>query len=306
MEDINTLREELEMWKSRAEEYKNDLEEYQQQSLEYENEMEQEINDLKQRNNDYADELSELKKKYRELHVQSNESCSNYQNELDHLKKINEQKRTRERELEILNDELERKIRITGSTCQDLKVKYNQLLEKNVYLQQEVENKMESTITIQRLKDELKDANIELAVLRSKLNDTKNTIIETITPSQTPSPKKTLTPISSCSTIYNYDYNHQGNENSMDTSVMSTPTMTSSTMNDDFDDQSQIYSSDDIIKENNINNISNGLMIFRSNTTAISKKSILMVQEFLERAKSLEMKIASARSTLVHANELSS
>lgn len=46
--------------------------------------------------------------------------------------------------------------RITGSTCQDLKVKYNQLLERNVYLQQEVENKMELTVTIQRLKDELK------------------------------------------------------------------------------------------------------------------------------------------------------
>jgi len=305
MEDINALREELEMWKSRAEEYKSDLEEYQQQSLEYENEMEQEINDLKQRNNDYADELSELKKKYRELHVQSNESCSNYQNELDHLKKINEQKRARERELEIVNDDLERKIRITSSTCQDLQVKYNQLLEKNVYLQQEVENKMELIVTIQRIKDELKDANIELAVLRSKLNNTNNTIIETITPLQTPSPKKSLTPVSSCSTIYNYDYN-QDNENNMNTSPMSTPTMTPSTMNDDFDVQSQIYSSDDMIKENNISNIGHGLMIFRSNTTAISKKSLLMLQEFLERAKSLEMKIASARSTLVHANELSS
>jgi FtsZ-binding cell division protein ZapB len=305
MEDINALKEELKMWKSRAEEYRSDLEEYQQQSLEYESEMEQEINDLKQRNNDYAYELSELKEKFRELHVKSNETCLNYQNELDRLKKINEQKRTRERELEIVNDELERKIRITGSTCQDLKVKYNQLLERNVYLQQEVENKMELTVTIQRLKDELKDSNIELAVLRSKLNNTNNTIIETITPLQTPSPKKSLTPVSSCSTIYNYDYN-QDNENNMNTSPMSTPTMTPSTMNDDFDVQSQIYSSDDMIKENNISNIGHGLMIFRSNTTAISKKSLLMLQEFLERAKSLEMKIASARSTLVHANELSS
>jgi len=57
----SALKEQIELWKSRAEEYKNDLEEYQQQSLEYENEMEQEISDLKQRNNDYADELSELK-----------------------------------------------------------------------------------------------------------------------------------------------------------------------------------------------------------------------------------------------------
>ena len=45
------------------------------------------------------------------MHVQSNETCLNYQNELDQLKKINEQKRARERELEIINDDLERKIR---------------------------------------------------------------------------------------------------------------------------------------------------------------------------------------------------
>ncbi|KAG4095379.1 hypothetical protein H8356DRAFT_1079827 [Neocallimastix lanati (nom. inval.)] len=305
MEDINALREELEMWKSRAEEYKSDLEEYQQQSLEYENEMEQEINDLKQRNNDYADELSELKKKYRELHVQSNESCSNYQNELDHLKKINEQKRARERELEIVNDDLERKIRITSSTCQDLQVKYNQLLEKNVYLQQEVENKMELIVTIQRIKDELKDANIELAVLRSKLNDTNvntnnNNVAEAMVPYQILSPNKSQTPTTTYSTVYNYDYNHQENGNNINVSGMTTPTM-----NDSTNEQNKIYSSD-ILKKNNTNNLSNELMIFTSNGTALNKKPFFMVQEFLERAKSLEMKIASARSTLAHTNELSS
>jgi len=285
MEDINALKEELELWKSRAQEYKNDLEEYQQQSLEYENEMEQEINDLKQRNNDYEDELSELKQKYRELHVQSNETCLNYQNELDQLKKINEQKRARERELEIINDDLERKIRITSSTCQDLQVKYNQLLEKNVYLQQEVENKMELIITVQRIKDELKDANIELAVLRSKLNDTNtNTAVETITPYQTPSPKKSQTPTTTYSTIYNYENNNPPDPNTLNNPMKANiviSALTTPTLNDNPDDQ---MLSNELLNKGGAEE----LMILASAgspTSALNKKPFYMVQEFLERAK---------------------
>jgi FtsZ-binding cell division protein ZapB len=200
---------------------------------------------------------------------------------------------------------LERKIRITSSTCQDLQVKYNQLLEKNVYLQQEVENKMELIVTIQRIKDELKDANIELAVLRSKLNDTNvntnnNNVAEAMVPYQILSPNKSQTPTTTYSTVYNYDYNHQENGNNINVSGMTTPTM-----NDSTNEQNKIYSSD-ILKKNNTNNLSNELMIFTSNGTALNKKPFFMVQEFLERAKSLEMKIASARSTLAHTNELSS
>lgn len=36
------------------------------------------------------------------------------------------------------------------------------MLEKNVYLQQEIENKMELVISIQRIKDELKGINLHL------------------------------------------------------------------------------------------------------------------------------------------------
>lgn len=314
MDEISILKEQIELWRSRAEEYKNDLEEYQQQSLEYENEMEQEISDLKQRNNDYAEELSDLKRKYRDLHVQSNETCLNYQNELDQLKKINEQKRTRERELEIINDDLERKIRITGSTCQDLQIKYNQLLEKNVYLQQEVENKMELIVTIQRLKDELKDANIELAVLRTKLNDTNNTNINTntgieaITPYQTPSPRKSqTTPATTYSTIYNYEFNNNPDQTLLNGTI-SVSALTP-TFNDAFNNQNNsIFSSNDLLKNNTTTSVNEELIIFTNTSpaTTLNKKPFYMVQEFLERAKSLEMKIATARSALAHANELPS
>jgi len=293
MDEISILKEQIELWRSRAEEYKNDLEEYQQQSLEYENEMEQEINDLKQRNNDYAEELSDLKRKYRDLHVQSNETCLNYQNELDQLKKINEQKRTRERELEIINDDLERKIRITGSTCQDLQIKYNQLLEKNVYLQQEVENKMELIVTIQRLKDELKDANIELAVLRTKLNDTNNTNINTntglevMTPYQTPSPRKPqTTPATTYSTIYNYEFNDNPDHTLLNGTI--SVSALAPAFNDTFNNQNNsIFSSNDLLKNNTTTSLNEELIIFTNTSpaTTLNKKPFYMVQEFLERAK---------------------
>lgn len=120
-----------------------------------------------------------------------------------------------------------------------------------------------------------------MAVLRSKLNDTNTNIaVETITPYQTPSPKKSQTPTTAYSSVYNYDYSHQDNGNNMNISAVTTPTM-----NDNPDDQNHIYSSNDILKKSNANKISNDLMLFTSNATALNKKPFFMVQEFLERAK---------------------
>jgi len=176
------------------------------------------------------------------------------------------------------------------------------VLEKNVYLQQEIENKMELIISIQRIKDELKDANIELAVLRSKLNDTNtNTAVETITSYPTPSPKKSSTVFS---TIYNYPdtqgINNTMNQN-MNISHISTPIMD--------DGPNDHLLSNEILQKNASNDLNEGLLLFSpdgSPTAALNKKPLYMVQEFLERAKSLEMKMSNARNTLAQTNELSS
>jgi len=98
-------------------------------------------------------------------------------------------------------------------------------------------------------------------------------------PYQILSPNKSQTPTTTYSTVYNYDYNHQENGNNINVSGMTTPTM-----NDSTNEQNKIYSSD-ILKKNNTNNLSNELMIFTSNGTALNKKPFFMVQEFLERAK---------------------
>lgn len=50
----------------------------------------------------------------------------------------------------------------------DLESKYNKAIERNVILENELEGKNQLIVQVQRLKDELKDVSIELAILKNK------------------------------------------------------------------------------------------------------------------------------------------
>jgi len=72
------------------------------------------------------------------------------------------------RELEIDYDDLERTERAAKCSLLDLENKYNKAIERNVILENELEGKNHLIVQVQRLKDELKDVSIELAILKNK------------------------------------------------------------------------------------------------------------------------------------------
>lgn len=72
------------------------------------------------------------------------------------------------RNLEQDNDDLERSGRAAESSLRDMENRLAQLTEKNQYLEKELEIKKRLVIVAQRLKEELRDVNLELKVLKSK------------------------------------------------------------------------------------------------------------------------------------------
>ncbi|CAG8576879.1 2117_t:CDS:2 [Ambispora gerdemannii] len=90
------------------------------------------------------------------------------QRELDGLRSLKEKFMVQTRELELHNDDLERTERAAQSSLMDLESKYNKAIERNVLLENELEGKNQLIVQVQRLKDELRDVNIEMAILKNK------------------------------------------------------------------------------------------------------------------------------------------
>ena len=84
------------------------------------------------------------------------------------------------RDIEVANDDYERKQRNTESTLEDMESKYNQTLERGVMLEEEVksgEQEREALrIETQRLRDELSDMKIETDIVRDKLKRSETSL----------------------------------------------------------------------------------------------------------------------------------
>ncbi|CAG8603934.1 9899_t:CDS:2 [Ambispora leptoticha] len=179
---FQSIQEELEHYKARAfaleenlTETQATLEEFQQSSRELEEELERELeqsekrcNDLKIKNEQLKNEVDEWKQKYYQSKSEANISTTQMQKELDNLRSLQEKYMVETRELELYNDELERTERAAQSSLMDLESKYNKAIERNVLLENELEGKNQLIVQVQRLKDELRDINIEMAILKNQ------------------------------------------------------------------------------------------------------------------------------------------
>ncbi|RUS22899.1 hypothetical protein BC937DRAFT_95257 [Endogone sp. FLAS-F59071] len=101
------------------------------------------------------------------------------QREIDILKATEEKFKQKTLELELDNDDLERTERAAKSSLLDLEMKYNKAIERNVILENEMSAKDQLVEEVQRLKDELRDTNLELAILRERTGKQDETIKET-------------------------------------------------------------------------------------------------------------------------------
>jgi hypothetical protein len=104
-----------------------------------------------------------MKEKLETLERTSYIQVTELQDENLKIKTVSEEMQKYIRELEQCNDDLERSKRATICSLEEFDVRLNNAIERNAFLENELEEKEQLIITVQRLKDESRDLKGELA-----------------------------------------------------------------------------------------------------------------------------------------------
>ncbi|WVQ74219.1 hypothetical protein IAR50_003814 [Cryptococcus sp. DSM 104548] len=183
-----------------------ELEEFQQSSKELEDEMEQELSandkqqaDLREKIKRLEQEKDEWKNKHIALQKMHSSTTSAMQREMDNLRSERDKTLVALRDLEMGNDELERNERVAASSLLDMESKYNRAIEEKTLLEQDVAAKDELEAEAQRLRDEVRDANEEIAILKDQLAraiSTPPSSVSTASPTHGPTRKPSRSSLS--------------------------------------------------------------------------------------------------------------
>jgi myosin heavy subunit len=162
-------------YKQSAEEAREELEEFRISSRELELELETQ---LEQTERKYLELVAGNERLQRELdsvkeHLQIQQNTNHLQvtklqDELAQVTAHRDELEKYIRELEQMNDDLERAKRQTVVSLEDFERRLNEAIERNAFLESELEEKDTLAITVQRLKDETRDLCQELAVQKQK------------------------------------------------------------------------------------------------------------------------------------------
>ncbi|NXO28633.1 NDE1 protein, partial [Cisticola juncidis] len=175
---FSSVEEETRYWKELAMKYKQcaestqeELREFQEGSREYEAELETQLQQTESRNRDLLSEnnrlrmeLESVKEKIEMQHSEGYRQISALEDDLTQTRAIKEQLQKYIRELEQENDDLERAKRATIMSLEDFEQRLNQAIERNAFLESELDEKENLLESVQRLKDEARDLRQELAV----------------------------------------------------------------------------------------------------------------------------------------------
>ncbi|KAM9489749.1 nuclear distribution protein nudE homolog 1-like isoform 1-T1 [Salvelinus alpinus] len=173
-----SIEEELSFWKEqsdkhqqRAEEAQEELQEFQQMSRDYEAELETELKQCEARNRELLSnnnrlrmELENIQEKYGAQHSEAFRQISLLEGDLEETTAVKDQLQKYIRELEQSNDDLERAKRATIMSLEDFEQRMNHVIERNAFLESELDEKENLLESVQRLKDEARDLRQELAV----------------------------------------------------------------------------------------------------------------------------------------------
>ncbi|RMZ82136.1 hypothetical protein DV737_g2184, partial [Chaetothyriales sp. CBS 132003] len=195
-------------YKSQYELLESELADFQSSSKELEAELEKDIEAsekreraLKDRASNLQYEVDEWKAKYKQAKSEASAAQAVLQREVTELRDVNRGLQLKLRDIEVANDEHERKQRNTESSLEDMESKYSQAVERGVMLEEEIragEAERESLrIAAQRLKDELSDLNIETDIVREKLRKAEAQTAASLTITPVPpsaSPRSELSP----------------------------------------------------------------------------------------------------------------
>ncbi|KAM9394179.1 nuclear distribution protein nudE homolog 1 [Pholidichthys leucotaenia] len=206
--EFGSLEEELKYWKEQAAklqqsaaEAQEELQEFQQMSRDYEVELETELKQCEARNrellaanNRLRMELENYKDKYESRHSEACRQISSLEGDLAETTAVKDQLQKYIRELEQANDDLERAKRATIMSLEDFEQRMNHVIERNAFLESELDEKENLLESVQRLKDEARDLRQELAVQqKQQVQDRK--------PSLSSAAKEPLTSSSSSSSV---------------------------------------------------------------------------------------------------------
>ncbi|XP_071537739.1 nuclear distribution protein nudE-like 1 isoform X3 [Panulirus ornatus] len=186
--NFSSSQEEAEYWRKKAMEYKQsleetreELEEFQSGSRELEAELEAQLEQTEGRCSEYQSQLNRLaiendslKERLERLHNEFNGQVTSLQTELTDIKNIKEDLTRYIRELEQANDDLERAKRATVTSLEDFGTRLNLAIERNAFLESELDEKEDLKVTVQRLKDEARDLRQELSVKEKDVDGPDN------------------------------------------------------------------------------------------------------------------------------------
>ncbi|CAB1337944.1 unnamed protein product [Coregonus sp. 'balchen'] len=170
--------EEIDFWKALSLKYKKNCQEAQEELLEFqegsrelEAELETQLGQAEHRmrvlhseNSRLKNEVDSLKDKLEQQYAQSYKQINMLEDDLGQTRGIKEQLHKYVRELEQSNDDLERAKRATIVSLEDFEQRLNQAIERNAFLESELDEKESLLVSVQRLKDEARDLRQELAV----------------------------------------------------------------------------------------------------------------------------------------------
>uniref|UniRef100_A0A4W6BT15 NudE neurodevelopment protein 1 n=1 Tax=Lates calcarifer TaxID=8187 RepID=A0A4W6BT15_LATCA len=170
-EELGFWKEQAERHQQRAEEAQEELQEFQQMSRDYEAELETELKQCEGRNkellldnNRLRMELENIKEKFEVQHSDALRHISALEEDLAGTRAVRDHLQKYIRELEQSNDDLERTKRATIMSLEDFEQRMNQVIERNAFLESELDEKENLLESVQRLKDEARDLRQELAV----------------------------------------------------------------------------------------------------------------------------------------------
>ncbi|KAH9847376.1 hypothetical protein C2E23DRAFT_890054 [Lenzites betulinus] len=177
-----------------------ELDDFHHSSKELEEELERELERTEKAQQDLRvkvaraeQEREDWKGKFMSLQTTHNTTTTSLQRELDKLRQEYQKVKVQLRELEMGNDDLERNERAISSSLADMEQKYARVLEEKILLEHELLDKANMEEETQRVKDELRDANEEIAILKDQLaaaqlraNSMSTTSVQSSAPSSLP------------------------------------------------------------------------------------------------------------------------
>merc|ERR1712150_284411 len=132
---------------------------------------ERKVKEFRSLSNRLQMENDQLKSKLEQCHREYHFQINDLQTELSEIKEIKDELNKYVRELEQQNDDLERAKRSTLASLEDFEGRLNIAIERNAFLESELDEKENLKMVVQRLKDETRDLRQELNVLNPQLEE---------------------------------------------------------------------------------------------------------------------------------------